>query len=114
MDLANHLHVLWTQPDLLTLEKMVGMYSINSLKHGWWEEVTVIIWGATAKFAAEVPAVQASLKSMMEAGVHLSACRACADQLGVTGILENLGVEVIYWGDPLTRLIKEKSPMLTV
>jgi hypothetical protein len=114
MEPAHHLHILWTQPNLLTMEKMVHMYSTNSFKNGWWEEVTVIIWGATAKFAAEERAVQACIKSMMDMGVHVSACRACADQLGVTGTLEALGVEVIYWGDPLTKLIKDKSPLLTV
>jgi hypothetical protein len=114
MDFTSHLHILWTQPNLLTMEKMVHMYSTNSLKNGWWEEVTVIIWGATAKFVAEEPAAQACMKSMMDKGVHVSACRACADQLGVTEVLETLGVEVIYWGDPLTKLIKGKNPLLTV
>lgn len=28
---------------------MLSMYSINSLMNNWWDEVTVIVWGASAK-----------------------------------------------------------------
>lgn len=49
-----------------------------------------------------------------ETGVHITACKACADQLGVTAELENLGIEVKYWGKPLTRLLKDDETLLTV
>jgi len=48
-----HLYVLWTNGDTITAEKMVFMYTINSLIHGWWEKVTLIIWGAPAKLVSE-------------------------------------------------------------
>jgi len=40
---SDHLNILWTNADPITAEKMVFMYSINSLKRGWWKEVTLII-----------------------------------------------------------------------
>ena len=46
------LHVLWTNGDPITAEKMVFMYTINSLKKGWWEKVNLIIWGAPAKLVS--------------------------------------------------------------
>ena len=82
------------------------MDGLNSLKKGWWENVTLIIWGATAKLSAENVEVQKKIKELLSAGVKISACKACADQLGVTEILKSLGIEVIYWGQPLTDLIK--------
>jgi hypothetical protein len=51
---------------------------------------------------------------LLAGGVEFSACKACADELGVTERLEALGIEVIYWGEPLTRVLREKSPLLTV
>ena len=48
-----HLYVLWTNDNPVTAEKMVFMYTINSLIHGWWEKVTLIIWGAPAKLVSE-------------------------------------------------------------
>lgn len=43
---------------------------------------------------------------MLEATVRVSAWKACADQLGVTGALEGLVIEVRYWGEPLTLILK--------
>jgi hypothetical protein len=110
----DHLYILWTNADPITFEKMVSMYACNSLKHQWWKQVTVIVWGSTTKVTAENEQVQAQIKAMLEAGVLITACRACADQLGVTGILEDLGIDVMYWGEPLTELLKEKATLLTI
>jgi len=41
------LYILWTNADPITSEKMVMMYAINSKLNYWWDEVTIIIWGAT-------------------------------------------------------------------
>jgi hypothetical protein len=81
---------------------------------GWWEAVTLIIWGAPAKLAAESEPVRAKLRELIQAGVKVSACKACADQLGATAQLEELGVEVIYWGVGLTEILKSKEPLLTI
>ena len=109
-----HLYVLWTNDDLITAEKMVFMYTINSLKKGWWQEVTLIIWGATAKLVAGNHIIQTLIKQAEEAGVHLTACKACADQLGVTETLEKMNIEVIYWGEPLTRILKAEEALITI
>jgi hypothetical protein len=110
----NHLYVLWTNADPLTSEKMVFMYTLNSKLKGWWPEVTLIIWGATAKYTAEDEKVQDTIKTLIRSGVKVSACKACADQLGVTDILEGLGVEVIYWGVPLTEVLKSADKLITI
>jgi hypothetical protein len=34
--------------------------------------------------------------------------------LGVTEVLEKLGIEVKYWGEPLTEILKKNEPLLTV
>jgi hypothetical protein len=114
MDNKGHLYILWTNDNLITAEKMVFMYGINCLKKGWWNNVTIIIWGATAVLVSDNPAIQAKIKEASEAGVTLSACKACADQLGVTSKLEELGIEVKYWGAPLTEILKSGQRLLTV
>ncbi|HOO90755.1 MAG TPA: DsrE family protein [Syntrophales bacterium] len=109
-----HLYVLWTNDNPVTAEKMVFMYTINSLIHHWWEEVTLIIWGATTQLVSEDATIQTKIKEALEQGVHVTACKACADQLGVTETLRNLGVEVKYWGMPLTELLKNNEHLLTI
>ena len=90
------------------------MYTINSLLKGWWGKVTLIVWGATTKLVSENKEIQNKVKEALEAGVHVTACKACADQLGVTDELEKLGIEVIYWGVPLTDILKEDEKLLTI
>ena len=109
-----HLYVLWTNADPVTAEKMVFMYTINSLIHSWWEKVTLIIWGAPAKLVSEDANIQKKIKEALDAGVHITACKACADQLGVTETLEKLQIEVKYWGLPLTEIIKNNQPLLSI
>jgi hypothetical protein len=93
---------------------MVMMYATNSMLHHWWDEVTVIIWGATAKLVADNAMLQEKIKLARHAGVNFTACKACADQLGVSKKLEELNVEVIYWGERLTELIKENEKLITI
>lgn len=114
MDNQRHLHILWTNDNLITAEKMVFMYGLNSLKHGWWDAVTLIIWGATTALVAENRAVQIRLEEMVAGGVMISACKACSNELGVTDTLRGLGFEVKYWGQPLTELLQSGAPLLTL
>jgi hypothetical protein len=109
-----HLYILWTNSDPVTADKMVFMYALNSLKKGWWKEVTIVIWGSTAKLAAENGEIQSRIKELSAAGVKFSACRACADELGVTDKLSAQGIEVKYWGQPLTEIIKAGCFLLTI
>lgn len=109
-----HLYVLWTNDNLITSEKMVFMYTVNALIHGWWDKVTLIVWGATAKLVSEDAKIQELVKEALNAGVHITACKACADQLGVTEILEKLQIEVKYWGIPFTEILTNDEKLLTI
>jgi hypothetical protein len=114
MSKKTHLYVLWTNDNPITAEKMVFMYTVNSLRRGWWEKVTLIVWGAPAKLVSEDENIQKMVKGVLEAGVHITACKACADQLGVTEALEKLNIEVKYWGMPLTEILKKGEKLLTI
>ena len=93
---------------------MVFKYCINSLLKGWWENATLIIWGASTKLVSEDKNIQEKIKEALGAGVHITACKACADQLGVTEILEGMNIEVKYWGQPLTEILKNEGKLLTI
>ena len=114
MSEKRHLYILWTSADKITAEKMVFMYAINARKRDWWERVTIIIWGGPAQLVSEDREIQDKIEEAKLEGVHLTACRACADQLGVTEKLEAMGIEVIYWGAPLTELLKNDEKLLTI
>jgi hypothetical protein len=90
------------------------MYATNSKIQGWWDEVNVIIWGASTKLAGIDPLVQAEILEMIKSGVSLEACKDCADNFEVTKMLEKLGVTVRYMGEPLTRYLKNGEKVLTI
>lgn len=114
MDSENKLTILWTTDDLVTSLDMVFMYAANAKKFGWFEEVTLVIWGPSAVLAAENSVVQRHLKEMAELGVIVSACKACADRHKVSEQLESMGIEVKYWGVGLTEVLKGDGKLLTV
>ena len=111
---AERLFILWTNADFLTSDKMVMMYATNSMLNRWWDDVTVIIWGATAKLVAENEMIRTKIQIAQNAGVRFSACKACTDQLGVTEKLDVLGIETIYWGAGLTEILKSGEKLITV
>ena len=108
------LNILWTNADVLTSDKMVMMYATNSMLSKLWNELTVIIWGATAKLVAENEQIQTKIKIAQQAGVKFSACKACTDQLGVSDHLASLGIEIIYWGEGLTGILKRGEKLITI
>ena len=114
MSEPNKLYILWTNADIITSEKMVMMYAINSKTKNWWEEITVIIWGATAKLVSENAMIQEKIKLAQHVGVKFTACKGCADQLGVSEKLSELGIEIIYWGEGLTEILKENEKLITI
>ena len=108
------LHILWTNDNVITAEKMVFMYAINAKRRGWWENVTLIVWGATAKLVAENERIQDLIAEARENGIYVTACKACSDQLGVSEILEAHDIEVQYLGVALTNVLKNDEKLLTI
>jgi len=114
MDSSEDLFILWTNSNVTTSQLTIMMYSTNSKIHHWWKNVTVIIWGDTARLAAENETIQEYIKIAQNVGVKFSACLSCANQLGVTEKLRKQDIEVKYWGKPLTDLLKNKENLITI
>ncbi len=108
------LYILWTTDNKDTISKMLAMYAINSKAYGWWNDVTVIIWGASAKLAGADEHVQSLIKEMLDNQVVVEACKACCDSFGVTDTLTSLGVTVRYIGQPFTDYLKSGDRLLTL
>ena len=109
----DRLHILWTSNDKESFKNMISMYSLNSLKNGWWDEVNLIIWGSSTKLTGQDPEVQEEIKKMIEAGVIVEACKACADRYELAPTLEDLGITVKYMSK-LTGIIKNREHLITI
>lgn len=108
VDNKDKLVVLWTSGDKELAMKMVFMYTYNSKKYGWWEHITLLIWGPSAKLLTEDKELQDYVKKMQELGIETLACKACADSYEISEKLEALGITVRYTGKDLTNFIKER------
>ena len=104
--------IIWTSADREVALNMVFMYTSNLKKFGWWDDITLVVWGPSAKLLAEDEELQVHIKNMIDAGVVVKACKLCSDHYGVSYKLEELGIIVKYMKE-LTDYIKEGRNILT-
>jgi hypothetical protein len=112
-DNPDKLVVIWTSDDPYVAERVAFMYTHAAKTAGWFNEVTLIIWGPSAKLAAENIKVQEKLKAMQDDGVEIEACIVCANEYGVTDELRNMDFIVKGMGSPLTDYLKSGAKVLT-
>lgn len=105
--------VIWSSRDPDVAHNLAFMYAGNSLKKSWWPRVVFVVWGPSAQALAEDEGLQKGLAGLKEAGVELQACKACADRYGVSDQLQDMGVDVIYMGQPLTHYLRQGCHVLT-
>ena len=96
----NKINILWTTDNKDTVFNMLSMYAINSKKREWWQEVNVIIWGASVKLVGNDTQIQTEVLEMLGQGLHVEACKDCCDKFGVTSTLIKLGIDVDIWENP--------------
>ena len=110
---SDKLVMLWISDDIDAAEKMAFMYAHTAKRNGWFKEVTVVIWGPSAKLISENEKLQEKLKAMQADGVKIEACVACARQYGVDGILRELGYDVKGMGTHLTNYLKSDAKIIS-
>ncbi len=106
--------VLWTTGEKDVFTKMLYIYTINAKKQGWFDDVTMIVWGPSAKLLAEDKELQNLIKKLEKAGVKLEACSWCTEQYGVTEDLKKLGIDVRGMGKSFTEYIKDENKEVLV
>ena len=105
--------ILWSSADREVALNMVFMYTSNSKKFGWWDDITLVVWGPSAKLLAEDQELQEKVKFMIDdLKIVVKACKLCSDNYGVSGKLEELGIIVKYMSE-FTDYIKEGRSILT-
>jgi len=106
--------ILWTSSDKEVALNMLFMYTLNAKLRGWWKDIDLIIWGPSSKLLSVDTDLQDHIVKIKESGVNVLACKACAENYGITNQLEDLGAEVKYMGEGLTEYLKEGYRMLTI
>ena len=106
--------VLWTTGERDVYTHMLHMYLFNSKWLNWWDDITLVVWGPSAKLIAEDEEIRKEVKELIKAGVIIEACRACTEKYGVTEILSEIGIDVKGMGKALTGYIKDETRKVLV
>lgn len=105
--------VVWTSDDPYVAERVALMYTHAAKTAGWFKDVTLIIWGPSAKLVSENLKIQEKLKAMQKDGVVIEACIACANAYGIADDLKKMGFDVKGMGMPLSEYLKSGAKILT-
>ncbi len=105
--------IVWSTQDPMVAERMILMYSTAAKQLGWWKEVTIIVWGPSAKLIAENEKIQKQLSSMLKLGIKIEVCKACSDMYGVSDTHVKLGHDVKFMGKYLTEYLKSDAKVIT-
>ncbi len=110
----NTLLVLWTTAERDTAINMVLMYVYNAKVNGWWQDLTLLIWGSSPRLLCEDGLIKEKVAEIRDTGVRVIACKKCAENLGLVEQIEAMGIGVFYTGEFLTDWIKSGAPMITI
>jgi hypothetical protein len=110
----NRLTILWTNADPLTSHHMVMMYARNAKLNGWFDRVTVVLWGAPQRYVIDDESIRLEMEIAKQAGVEFSACVSCSSRLSLTSELDALEIETVRWGERLSDILKSGEALITV
>lgn len=110
---SGKLAVLWTSGDPDVAHNVAFMYTHTAKKVGWFDEVTLIVWGPSQRLLVGDKSLQAKIKAMQNDGVLVEACIACAMNYDIVEELKALGISVRGMGMPLTNYLKSDWKILT-
>jgi hypothetical protein len=111
--MKNEVMIVWSTDNRETAENMVLLYALNAKTKGWFDEVTLLIWGASQKLLVQDEYFQTKVKEISDAGVRVVACKKCSENLGIESSLKACSVELFYTGVLLSDWAKSGKPLLT-
>ena len=110
---SDKLVIVWTSDDPYVAERVAFMYTHAAKTQGWFRDVTLVVWGPSAKLITENIKLQDKIRQMQKDGVVIEACVACTNAYGVTEDLKKLGYDVKGMGKPLSDYLKGGAKVLT-
>lgn len=113
MTTPDRLLVIWSSADREVALHNVFMYAHNAKRHGWWDEIRLLIWGPSDTLLVHDEELQQGIQAMIADGIEVLACKACSDRLGATEAMKALGINVFYVGTALTEMLKSGWTTLT-
>ena len=86
--------------------EMGMMYARNAAKHGWMSDIKVFLFGPSETQVATDPSLRDMATSLIEQDLVPVACKYCSDKYSVSELLDKLGCNIEYVGEPISDAIK--------
>lgn len=102
----NKLVILWKTDNDIDIHNLVLPYAYNAYAKKWFDEVTLLIWGASQKRVLEDKMISERVKNLKNQGIRVVACKMCAEAIHTSEYLKGLSVEVVYTGELLSDALK--------
>ena len=112
--MSKKLLIHWTSDNYDTAVNMVLLYAYNAKKKGLWDEITLLIWGASQNLVRDHEEIASQLKSLQEVGVRIIACQHCAKAQETRKALNSCDIEVFSTGVFLTEWLQSGKAVLAV
>ena len=84
-----------------------AMYAVNALKHGWMEDVKLIVFGPAQDLLIEGDELGALVREFISMGEPAVACRVFAERDANDDALRGLGLDVEYVGPLISKHIRD-------
>ena len=84
-----------------------AMYALNALKHGWMEEVKIILFGPAQDLLLADVELQNLIKEYQEIEEAVVACKFISDRDEKSEQLTEIGIQVEYVGEMISNYIHE-------
>jgi hypothetical protein len=111
--MKNELLVVWTTDNKETIMNMILLYTHNAKINAWYDEVNLLVWGASQQILSEDEEIREKVQEMVSAGIKVFACKKCAENMYVESHLVSCGVAVFYTGEFLSDWAKSGKPFMT-
>ena len=84
-----------------------AMYAVNALRHGWMEEVRLVLFGPAEELLLHDETLQGFVRDYQSMEEQAVACKFIADRDGTAAGIAALDVQVEYVGKLISDLIQE-------
>ena len=101
--------IVWKSDNNTDINNFIYPYAFNSKKNEWFDDVEVLIWGASQEKVMNDQETQGVVQQLIENNITIYACKWCSDKVGASELLSSLGVNVMYTGVYLTEKLQDKE-----
>ena len=84
-----------------------AMYALNSLKHGWMEDVKLILFGPAQDLILQDEKFRNLVQQYQEIEENVVACKFISDRDEKSEALDKIGIQVKYVGEMISNYIKD-------